>query len=68
VVPNPSRSYNTEELGDLAAGLRRILSAIEDGTLAADAGATSRLEGAAAAIESLAQGHNLTPGFTYSDI
>ena len=44
------------ELEDLAAGLRRLLDAIETGSLTADAGTISRLEGAAAAVQALADG------------
>jgi hypothetical protein len=59
-VPTPPLSYSTQELGELAAGLRRVLGAIEGGSLAADAGTIARLEGAAAAISALAEGRNLT--------
>jgi hypothetical protein len=51
-------SYTVEELGELAAGLRRLLDAIENGTLEADAGTISGLEGAAAAIKALAERRN----------
>jgi hypothetical protein len=57
-VPRKRRSYSVNELRDLAAGLRRLLREIEDGSLAADAGTISRLEGAAAAIQALAEGGN----------
>jgi hypothetical protein len=42
--------YSANEMAELAAGLRRVLGAIEGGSLAADAGTIARLEGAAAAI------------------
>jgi hypothetical protein len=48
-VPKQKQSYTVDELRDLASGLRRLLGSIEDGSLAADAGTISRLEGAAAA-------------------
>jgi hypothetical protein len=46
-----------EELDELVAGFRRLLGAIENGTLEADAGTISGLEGAAA-IQALAEGRN----------
>jgi hypothetical protein len=52
-------TYTVEELDELAAGLRRLLDSIKNGSLAADAGTISRLEGAAAAIEALAKGRGL---------
>jgi hypothetical protein len=57
-VPRKKQSYTVEELEELAAGLRRLLRAIEHGTLEADAGTISGLEGAAAAIQALAEGRN----------
>jgi hypothetical protein len=57
-VARQKQSYSVEELGELAAGLHRLLGAIEDGTLEADAGTIFGLEGAAAAIEALAEGQN----------
>jgi hypothetical protein len=58
-VPKQKQSYTVDELRDLAAGLRRLLDAIQSGTLEADAGTISGLEGAAVAIEALAEGRNL---------
>ena len=60
-VPTEKRSYSIEELGELAEGLRGILATIEDGSLKADAGTISRLEGATAALQALAEGQNPTP-------
>jgi hypothetical protein len=60
-VDEKRRSYSVEELGELAEGLRRLLAAIEGGSMKADAGTISRLEGATAAIQALAEGQN--PGF-----
>ena len=57
-VPKQRQSYTVDELRDLASDLRRLLGAIEDGSLTADAGTISRLEGAAAAIQALAEGRN----------
>jgi len=51
-------TYTIKDLEELAAGLRRLLGAIEEGTLEADAGTISGLEGAAAAIQALAEGRN----------
>jgi hypothetical protein len=59
--------YSTEELGELAAGLRRLLGAIERRELTADASTISRLEGAATAIQALADGRDPGPEFTFSD-
>lgn len=58
MVTAKKRSYTVEELGELAEGLRRLLAAIEDGSVKADAGTISRLEGATAAIQALAEGRN----------
>ena len=58
-MPKRTGSYSGQELSELAAGLRRVLSAIEGGSLAADAGTIARLEGAAATISALAEGLNL---------
>ncbi len=52
-------TYTTEELEDLAAGLGRLLGAIEKGTLEADSGTIAGLEGARAAIQALAEGQSL---------
>ena len=52
-------TYTVEELDELAAGLQRLLDAIEKGTLEADAGTIAGLEGARAAIQALAGGGNL---------
>ncbi len=49
-------AFATAELADVAAGLRRILAAIETGDLTADSGTVARLEGALAAIEALLVG------------
>jgi len=54
------RTYTTEELAELAAGMRRMLDAIAAGALSADAGTICRLEGAAVAIEALAEGRHPT--------
>ena len=61
MVPKSTEMYSAHELAELAAGLRRVLGAIEGGSLAADAGTIARLEGAAAAISTLAEGRNLAP-------
>lgn len=45
---------DTGTLAEVAAGLRRLLAAIEAGELSASAGEVARLEGAADAIEALA--------------
>ena len=58
-MPKRTKAYSGQELSELAAGLRRVLGAIEGGSLAADAGTIARLEGAAAAISALAEGRNL---------
>ncbi len=60
--------YSTQELGQLAAGLRRFLDAIERRELTADAGTISRLEGAAAAIQALADGRDPGSEFTFSGV
>jgi hypothetical protein len=52
------RSYSTDELTEVAEGLRRILETIKDGSLSADAGTINRLEGAAAALEALGRGES----------
>lgn len=41
------------DMAEVAAGLRRLLDAIRDGTLTAGSGEVARLEGALAAVESL---------------
>jgi len=41
------------DLAEVAAGLRRILAAIEAGDLTADAGTINGLEGAATALEAI---------------
>lgn len=51
-----SRSYTTNELVEVAAGLRRLLDAIARGDLTAEPGEINRLEGAAAALEALGEG------------
>jgi hypothetical protein len=60
-------AYSTQELGELATGLRRLLGAIERRELTADAGTISRLEGAVAALEALADGRDPGSEFTFSD-
>jgi len=55
-MPSRRRTYSPDELAEVAAGLRRILDAIERGELAADPGEINRLEGAAAALDALATG------------
>jgi len=59
-MPGKKRSYTVEELGALVEGLRRLLAAIEDGSMKADAGTIARLEGATAALQALAEGRNPT--------
>jgi len=54
------RTFSTEELAEVAAGIRRLLSAIQSGEIASDRNSTLRLEGAAAAIEALAGGQDVT--------
>lgn len=51
IRPMPSK----RELQETAAALRRILAAVERGELDAPPGLTSRLHGAAQALEALAQ-------------
>lgn len=46
--------YTAGELGELADGLRRLLAAVEAGSMTGDSGVLARLEGAVAALESLA--------------
>lgn len=55
------RTYSVEELGEIAEGLLSLLGAIEDGSLAVDAGTISRLEGAASAVQALPDGQNPSP-------
>jgi hypothetical protein len=50
------RSYSTSEMAEVADGLRRLLNAIEVGEVTASSGTVSRLEGAIAALETLANG------------
>ncbi|MGI8750963.1 MAG: hypothetical protein ACR2MN_01345 [Acidimicrobiales bacterium] len=50
------QSYTTGELAELAAGMRRLLDAIEAGDMTADSGTIARLEGAVAALDALAAG------------
>ena len=59
MVPRKKQSYTVDELSELAAGLHRLLDAIENGTLEADAGTIAGLEGARAAIQALAEGRSL---------
>jgi hypothetical protein len=54
------RSYSTDELAEVAGGLRRILDTIARGELIADPGQVNRLEGAVAALEALAEGRTVT--------
>jgi hypothetical protein len=60
VTKSGRKSYSAAELGEVAAGIRRILVAIEAGELAADTRTVTRLEGAAAALEALAEGRSVT--------
>ncbi len=46
-------SYTVAELAEVAAGIRRLLGAVEAGDLTADAGTVARLEGAAAVLDAL---------------
>jgi len=55
------RTYTTDELAEVAAGLRRLLDAIAAGELTAGSGAGARIEGAVAALEALATGHQWDP-------
>jgi hypothetical protein len=57
-MPGQKRSYTVEELSELAAGLTRLLDAIKEGSMAANAGTIARLEGAASAIQALVDGQN----------
>jgi len=54
------RTYTLGELAEVAAGIRRILVSIESGDLVADTRTVTRLEGAAAALEALAEGQSVT--------
>ena len=58
-MTNRRTSYTVAELDELAAGLRRLLDAMEKGTIEADAGTIAGLEGAMAAIQALAEGRSL---------
>lgn len=49
-------TYTIEELEEVAAGLRRLLDAIRNGSMTADAGTISRLEGALCALQALMEG------------
>jgi hypothetical protein len=51
-------TYTAEDLDELAAGLGRLLDAIENGTLEADSGTVAGLEGARAAVQALAEGRS----------
>jgi hypothetical protein len=53
-MPNRRRTYSRDELAEVAAGLRRILDAIARDELSAEPGEINRLEGAAAALDALA--------------
>lgn len=48
------RRYSSDDLTEVAAGLRRILEVIAAGGLSADSGTVAGLEGAAAALDALA--------------
>jgi len=50
------RRFSPAELAEVAAGLRRLLGAVAAGELTADSGMVARLEGAAVALEALAEG------------
>ena len=53
------KTVSRAELADLAAGLKRLLDAIEAGELSAGSGTRNRLQGAWLAIETLAAGRPL---------
>lgn len=55
------RTYTAEDLAEVAAGLRRLLGAVEAGDLVADSGTVARLDGAAVALEALARGESPLP-------
>ncbi|MGO8871634.1 MAG: hypothetical protein ACLQPH_09580 [Acidimicrobiales bacterium] len=57
-MANRRTTYTVEELDELAAGLQRLLDAMENGTLEADSGTIAGLEGAVAAVRALAEGRN----------
>ena len=48
------RKVSVAEIREVAAGLRRMLDAIEAGQITADSGTIARLEGAVAALDALA--------------
>ena len=50
------RTYSISELAEIADGLRRLLDAIAAGSMVTDAATTRRIEGAIAALDSLASG------------
>jgi hypothetical protein len=52
------RSFTTEELAEVAAGLRQLLDVIARGELVAEPGEINRLEGAVAALEALSRGES----------
>lgn len=54
------RTYSAVELAEVAEGIRRVLAAIARGDLKADGRTVIRLEGAAAALEALAEGRPVT--------
>lgn len=56
------RVYTAGELGELADGLRRLLAAVEAGSMTGDSGVVARLEGAVAALEALATGNATDSG------
>lgn len=49
-----TRTTNAD-MAEVAAGLRRLLDAIRDGTLTASSGEVARLEGALAAVKTLGE-------------
>ena len=49
-------TYTRAEIAEVAAGLNRILAAVERGELTAHAGLIARLEGASAALLAMAVG------------
>ncbi len=52
-------SYTTDELGEIADGLQRLLDTIADGDVTASSATIRRLEGAWLALDALTEGRGL---------
>jgi hypothetical protein len=60
MTAEPEKTFTSAEIAEVAAGIRRLLAAIDDGSLAADARTITRYEGAVAALEALIEGRPFT--------